>query len=99
MSPILKTRIYDPVGCCVYCGTTRYSDDEPDRVLGDEHIIPRSLVAPHAALNAAISWAMGRVLTVNRGSAARRLQDGAVLSMVMARPQVLKPSHRPAAEP
>jgi hypothetical protein len=31
---------YMPVRKCVYCGSTRYSEKEPTRKLGDEHIIP-----------------------------------------------------------
>jgi hypothetical protein len=44
---------YDPVGQCIYCGATRYSDTEPDHKLGEEHIIPLAirgqLVLPEAS--------------------------------------------------
>lgn len=31
---------YAPVGNCIFCGRTTYSENEPGRKLGDEHIIP-----------------------------------------------------------
>lgn len=37
---------YPPVGKCIYCGATSYSDDE-SRALADEHIIPFALGGSH----------------------------------------------------
>jgi hypothetical protein len=34
---------YDPAGLCIYCGRSTYSDKQPTRKFGDEHIIPFSL--------------------------------------------------------
>ncbi|NMN03334.1 MULTISPECIES: hypothetical protein [unclassified Novosphingobium] len=34
---------YAPVGQCIYCGARSYSQSQPDRRLGLEHIIPESL--------------------------------------------------------
>lgn len=31
---------YKPAGKCIYCGTSTYSEKEPARRLGDEHIVP-----------------------------------------------------------
>jgi hypothetical protein len=47
---------YPPVGRCIYCGDPQYDQSEPDRVLGDEHIIALSLggtlVLPEASCKA-----------------------------------------------
>jgi hypothetical protein len=34
---------YKPVGRCIYCGETAYSENDLNRKLGEEHIIPLSL--------------------------------------------------------
>jgi len=36
---------YQPVGKCIYCGSTAYRKDQPNdaRELGEEHIVPRSI--------------------------------------------------------
>jgi HNH endonuclease len=43
---------YNPVGCCIYCGSTVYSANEPARKLGDEHIIPQSIGGKDVLLEA-----------------------------------------------
>lgn len=47
---------YAPVGRCIYCGGTSYSEAHPGRRLGDEHIIPLqlrgTLVLPEASCKA-----------------------------------------------
>lgn len=47
---------YAPAGRCIYCGSVVYSEDEPDRKLGEEHIIPLQLrgrlVLPEASCQA-----------------------------------------------
>jgi hypothetical protein len=52
-APLAKT--YAPVGCCIYCGATEWSAQQP-RKLGDEHIIPEGLggglVLPEASCKA-----------------------------------------------
>ncbi len=46
-------RKYKSVGICIYCGSSAYSNDEPERKLGDEHIIPLgiggTLILPEAS--------------------------------------------------
>lgn len=34
---------YKPAGCCIYCGSDKYSEYDQNRKLGEEHIIPASL--------------------------------------------------------
>jgi hypothetical protein len=37
--PVIKS---DPIGRCIYCAATQYSDD-PARQLGEEHVVPEGL--------------------------------------------------------
>jgi hypothetical protein len=43
----IQRKIYPPAGKCIYCGSTIYSEKQPDRDLGEEHIIPRSIGGRH----------------------------------------------------
>ncbi|HEY8696839.1 MAG TPA: hypothetical protein VIM02_04420 [Rhizomicrobium sp.] len=45
MSSNAPIKPYGPANRCIYCGATQYSKDEPNRPLGEEHIIPRALGA------------------------------------------------------
>jgi hypothetical protein len=38
----MHSRIYAPVGSCIYCGASNWSQEKP-RKLGDEHIVPEGL--------------------------------------------------------
>jgi hypothetical protein len=39
----IATRPYPSVGRCIYCYATKYCEDQPNKKLGEEHIIPAGL--------------------------------------------------------
>src|SRR5258705_11293662 len=52
VSPKIKHPLFDPVGHCIYCGATKYTQ-QADRPLGQEHIIAEgmggTLILPEAS--------------------------------------------------